>query len=99
MGNSPRQSGVAVKDQFQKSSFFQGPDLHFYDDCLEEDYLVTSSQTAFAINLLWEYTTLMIVNMCAFEGLAAYYNLYHNGGLEQANDEGRQELEARRFRG
>ena len=39
----------------------------------------------------------MIVNMCAFEGLAAYYNLYHNGGLEQANEEGRQEHEARKL--
>ena len=34
----------------------------------------------------------MIVNMCAFEGLAAYYNLYHNGGLEQAIEEGSQKI-------
>ena len=44
--------------------------MFFYEDCLEEEYLVTSGQTAFAITLLWEYTTQMIVNKCAFEGLA-----------------------------
>ena len=71
--------------------------MFFYEDCLEEEYLVTSGQTAFAINLLWEYTTQMIVNKCAFEGLAASYNLFHYGG--QSQDESRKELEARRFRG
>ena len=71
--------------------------MFFYEDCLEEEYLVTSGQTAFVINLLWEYTTQMIVNKCAFEGLAASYNLFHYGRLNQ--DESRKEVEARRFRG
>ena len=43
--------------------------MFYYDDCLEEKVIVTSTQTAFGIKLLWEYTTLMIVNKCAFEGL------------------------------
>ena len=44
--------------------------------------VITSYQTAFSIKLLWEYTTLMIVNKCAFDGLAASYNLTHIGSLE-----------------
>ena len=71
--------------------------MYYYDDCLEEDYLVTSSQTAFSLALLWEYTTLMIVNKCAFEGLAASYNLTHNGALNSPNN--RLFLEAKRLRG
>ena len=55
-------------------SSFQGADVFYYNDCLEENFLVTSNQTAFGLHLLWEYTTLMIVNKCAFEGLAASYN-------------------------
>ena len=65
--------------------------MFFYEDCLEEEYLVTSGRTAFAINLLWKYTTQMIVNKCAFEGLAASYNLFHYGRLNQ--DESRKEVE------
>ena len=75
---------------------FQGADVFYYNDCLEENILVTSNQTAFGLHLLWEYTTLMIVNKCAFEGLAASYNLTHNGG---ATDDGRILLEAKRLRG
>ena len=71
--------------------------MYYYDDFLEEDYLVTSSQTAFSLALLWEYTTLMIVNKCAFEGLAASYNLTHNGALNSPNN--RLFLEAKRLRG
>ena len=55
--------------------------MFYYEDCLEENFLVTSNQTAFELFLLWEYTTLMIVNKRAFEGLAASYNLIHNGNL------------------
>ena len=55
--------------------------MFYYEDCLEEQLLVTSNQTAFSLQLLWEYTTLMIVNKCAFEGLAASYNLTHNGDV------------------
>ena len=71
--------------------------MFYYEDCLEENFLVTSNQTAFELFLLWEYTTLMIVNKCAFEGLAASYNLTHNGNLGQ--DGGRIFLEAKRLRG
>ena len=39
----------------------------------------------------------MIVNKCAFEGLAASYNLFHYERLNQG--ESRKEVEARRFRG
>ena len=75
----------------------QGSDVYYYADCLEENILVTSNQTAFGLHLLWEYTTLMIVNKCSFEGLAASYNLTHNGPLCQ--DDGRIFLEAKRLRG
>ena len=71
--------------------------MYYYDDCLEEEYLVTSTQTAFALSLLWEYTTLMIVNKCAFEGLAASYNLTHNWSLSSPDN--RLFLESKRLRG
>ena len=60
--------------------------MYYYDDCLEEEYLVTSTQTAFALSLLWEYTTLMIVNKCAFEGLAIYTLRWHISGLLTSKD-------------
>ena len=71
--------------------------MYYYDDCLEEEYLVISTQTAFALSLLWEYTTLMIVNKCAFEGLAASYNLTHNWSLSSPDN--RLFLESKRLRG
>ena len=58
--------------------------------------MVTSDQIAFGLHLLWEYTTLMIVSKFAFEGLAASYNLTHNG---PSTKEGRLFLEAKRLRG
>ena len=76
--------------------YFQGTDVFYYDDCLSEEYLVTSSQTAFSVALLWEWTTLMIVNKCSFEELAASYNLFHNEGR---SDDGRATLEPKRLRG
>ena len=75
----------------------QGSDVYYYADCLEEKILVTSNQTAFGLPLLWEYTTQMIVNKCSFEGLAASYNLTHNGSV--SHDKGRIFLEAKRQRG
>ena len=72
--------------------------MHFNDDCLEEHYLITSTQTAFEMKLLWEYTTLMIVNKCSFEGLASSFNLTHNGHLK-SDAYGRMFLEPKRLRG
>ena len=69
--------------------------MFYYEDCLEEQFLVTSNQTAFSLQLLWEYTTLMIVNKCAFEGLAASYNLTHNGDV---GGNSRLFMEAKRLR-
>ena len=46
-------------------------------DTLKHEYLVTSSQTAFSVDYLWDITLQILFNRASFEGLANVYNNFH----------------------
>ena len=46
-------------------------------DALINEYLVTSSQTAFSVDYLWETTLNIVFNRATFEGLSNVYNNFH----------------------
>ena len=46
-------------------------------DCLKKEYLVTSCQTAFAIDYLWDMTLQILFSNATFDGLANVFNNLH----------------------
>jgi hypothetical protein len=50
---------------------------HIEDDALSNTYLVTSSQTAFAIDYLWDMTLQILFSRATFEGLGNIFNNLH----------------------
>jgi hypothetical protein len=50
---------------------------HIEDDALRNTYLVTSSQTAFAIDYLWDMTLQILFSRATFEGLGNIFNNLH----------------------
>ena len=47
------------------------------NDALKKEYLVTSSQTAFAVDYLWDSALQILFNRATFEGLANVYNNFN----------------------
>ena len=54
-----------------------GTAKHIEDDALRNTYLVTSSQTAFAIDYLWDMTLQILFSRATFEGLGNIFNNLH----------------------
>ena len=46
-------------------------------NALRKEYLITSSQTAFAVDYLWDTTLQILFNRATFEGLSNVYNNFH----------------------
>ena len=51
------------------------------DNILQNKYLITSNQTAFAIDYLWDITLQILFMRATFEGLGNVYNNLHNTNL------------------
>ena len=64
----------------------------YESDCLKNQILVTSSQTAFEIDYLLEITNSIEINSDNFEGLAKLYNRMHNHRLPTATSAKREDL-------
>ena len=50
---------------------------HIQDDALKNEFLVTSSQTAFAVDYLWDITLQILFSRATFEGLGNIFNNLH----------------------
>ena len=58
-----------------------GGEKHVDDDALKNEYLVTSSHTAFAVDYLWDITLQILFSRATFEGLANIFNNLHFSNL------------------
>ena len=54
-----------------------GSAKHIQDDALKNEFLVTSSQTAFAVDYLWDITLQILFSRATFEGLGNIFNNLH----------------------
>ena len=50
---------------------------HVAEDALRNEYLVTSTQSAFAVEYLWDITLQILFSRATFEGLANIFNSLH----------------------
>ena len=58
-----------------------GSEKHVDDNALRNEYLVTSSHTAFAVDYLWDITLQILFSRATFEGLANIFNNLHFSNL------------------
>ena len=54
-----------------------GTAKHIDSDALRNEFLVTSSQTAFSVDYLWDITLQILFSRATFEGLGKIYNNLH----------------------